>query len=127
MRRDHAAVEGDDVLRDREADAETLRTCRRGFELTKTFEDEREKSRGNSGSVVLDDPLQVGLDATDRDLHVTAVRRELHGVREEIPHDLLQAMSIAAHPRSRQGSGASLGVCGTIASRVSLCMLSSFR
>ena len=44
---------------------------------------------------VADGDLDVRVDALQADLHPAAARRELDGVREQVPHDLLQPLRVA--------------------------------
>ena len=46
---------------------------------------------------IADDHLDVRVDALEPHLHPAALGRELHGVRHQVPQDLLQAIGIARH------------------------------
>lgn len=68
-----------------------------GIGLTKAVEDVRQEVWFNSDTGVLDCYLHMGVNAFEDDLDVTAFRRELHCVAEQIPKDLMQASRIAPH------------------------------
>src|SRR5438874_1250928 len=46
--------------------------------------------------------LDVRFDLRRRDLHVPPLRRELDGVREQVPHDLLEPVGVAGEALVRQ-------------------------
>ena len=85
----------DEVARDVEAEAQTaMRPCVANFCLTEGFEDVGQKAGIDAPAVIPNgdpgdacDPLQAHLDCS-------AARRELYGVREQVAHDLLQALGV---------------------------------
>ena len=93
---DRAAVQLDDVADDRQAQAEAAGLARRaGVGLAEPLEHERQELRLNADAGVADDDLDVRVDALEPHLHAAALRRELDGVRQQVPDHLLQAIGIA--------------------------------
>ena len=99
---DRAAVQLDQVLDDGQAEPEAA-VARAWLELSAWRK--RSKTCGrNSGAMPL--PVSVttistcGVHALQPHLHAAAARRELDGVREQVPDDLLQAVGVA-----RDGAG----------------------
>ncbi len=91
-----AAVQLDDVAHDREPDAEpAVRARGRRVVLAEALEDVRQKVRVDTGAGVVHDQLQVRVDSSENDVHASAFGRELDGVREQVPHHLLQALVVA--------------------------------
>ena len=56
---------------------------------------------GDTRPVVLDHDLHVGIDALEARLHASSLGRELDGVGEEVPYDLLKPVGVA-RDRSRR-------------------------
>ena len=96
FRSHRAAVQLHQVTNDGEAETQAGVFARRpGVALTEAFEHERQELRLDAGPRVADHDLDVRIDVLEDDLDPSAFRRELDGVRHEIPHDLLQAIRIA--------------------------------
>src|SRR5581483_2734939 len=72
-------------------------TRRAAVGLAETVEDEREKTRRDAFAGIAHRQLAVRVDTFEPDLHFPAARGELHGIGEEIPDDLLQAIVIAGN------------------------------
>jgi len=68
---------------------------RRFFALTETLEDVRQKLRIDATPRILNRDLRLGVHAFKPHFDAPAFGRELDGVREKIPKDLLQAMRVA--------------------------------
>ena len=62
--------------------------------LSKAVEHVRQKSGVDPASGVTDDDLCVRAGERHSYPYLTSLRRELHGVRQQIPEDLLQAIRI---------------------------------
>src|SRR5215831_15131752 len=84
-----------------QAEAETAR-CPRGprLSLLKPLKQTRQELGGNTLTGIADRNLDVRIHPLESDLNPPALRRELYGVREEIPHHLLQACRVAGHRAS---------------------------
>ncbi len=65
--------------------------------MRETLEDVRQEFRRDAFARVADADLDVRVDARQHELHAPALRRELHGVGDEIPDDLLQPIRVAVH------------------------------
>ena len=102
VRVDRAAVQLHDVANDREPEPEPARVAgRRAFRLTEPFEDPRQEFPADADASVGNHDLDVRIDPFDSQLHTARSRGELHGVREQVPHDLLEAVTIAGdRPRA---------------------------
>ena len=66
-----------------------------GIALMETIENIRQEFCPNAYSRVADLKLSVILDRRERDFHSSPRRSKLNGIRQKIPHHLLQASSIA--------------------------------
>ena len=96
-------MELDELLDDGEAQAEAaVHARRRGVLLPEALEHVREKIGPDADAGVRHADLDVGVDALEPDLHPPAAGRELDGVRQQVPDDLLQAVRIAG---DRPGRG----------------------
>ena len=109
-----AAVQLDQVAHDGEPEAEPAVAARGGaVELAEAVEDVRQELGRDAGAVVGDDDLDVGVDPLEADLDLPRLGRELDGVREQVPHHLLQASGIARHrPGERIDHPAQLDLLG---------------
>ena len=67
--------------------------------LAKPLEHVRQHVRGDALPGVAHHDLDVRVEAGGANLHATVARRELHRVRNQVPHDLLQPIAIA-HDRA---------------------------
>ncbi len=93
----------DEVADDRETEADAaVRARRAAVRLAKALEDVRQEIGRDADARIADDDFDVRVDALDADLHDPLFRCELHGVRNEVPHHLLQAVGIAGN---RAGAG----------------------
>src|SRR6185369_11544588 len=91
-----AAVQLDEVAHDREAEPETAEAARRrAVVLPESLEDEGQEPRVDAASRVADGDRDVGNHAPELAANASAGRRELHGVRQEVPEDLLQAPRVS--------------------------------
>src|ERR1051325_634429 len=90
--RGHAsAVLLDEVSHEREPEAEARKRARaRAVALSKSLEDERQDVRGDAHAAVADGDLPARADPGERHVDAAAARRELHGVRQEVPDHLLE-------------------------------------
>ena len=83
------------MLHDREAEAETTeRSVRRTFRLPEALEHLRKKIGSDSRAVVPYPNHEVTIDDRRAEHDAAARRSELHGVREEVPEDLLEATTV---------------------------------
>src|SRR5437879_4925495 len=71
--------------------------------LAKAVEDIRKEIRLDPLSRITDENLDVRADPLQLDLDPAALWRELHRVAQEVPHDLLQPVGIAADRPPRRG------------------------
>ena len=93
---DGAAMHLDEMPDDREPEAEAAGLARRsGIRLAKALEDVRQEIGADADAGVADDDLDVRVDALEPHLDPAALRRELDGVGQQVPHDLLQPIGIA--------------------------------
>ena len=108
VRADDAAVEFDELSDDREAEPQAaVRAGGRGVGLAEAIEDVGEELRVDPFAAVDDADLEMGVDAFEQDLHGAVARGELHGVAEQVPEDLLQAIRVAGDgARQRVEGGA---------------------
>ena len=91
-----ASVHFDDVPHDRQSDTQSgglTRGARVG--LSKTVKDMRQEFGTDAHARVADDDLDVGIDPFNPYLYPTILRRELDGVGQQIPKNLLQSIGIA--------------------------------
>ena len=80
----------DQVAHDREPEPKAAGSPRQpGVRLRELLEDMREELGRDADAGVADHDLDVRMHAFEADLHTPPLRGELHGVREQIPHDLL--------------------------------------
>ena len=94
------AMQLDNVPHDGQAQTESTNATRADISiplLRKAIEDVRQEFDWNANSVIRDRDLDVRIDAPKADVNAASLRRELHGIRKEIPEDLLQATSVAHH------------------------------
>src|SRR5438445_9336275 len=92
LRLDGAAVQLDEVARDREAETEpAVRARERGIGLAEFVEHVREKARRNADAGVRDSQLRVARDGARVDPHGAAARRELDRIRQQVAEHLLHA------------------------------------
>src|ERR1044072_7275371 len=90
------AVQLDEVADDGEPEPEAAVDARRGLvALAEAVEEVRYKRRSYPGARVLHGDARVRALAPDVCAHLAADGRELDGVREEIPEDLLQTPRVA--------------------------------
>src|SRR2546428_4381365 len=83
---------------DREPQPEPAMRPRGGVvRLTEALEDGREKPGLDALSLVPDGDDHLGTGAADTQHHAATRRRELHGVREEVPHHLLETSRVSLH------------------------------
>src|SRR5262249_57806788 len=81
---------------ERQPDAEPALGARAAaVALSEPVEDERKQLPIDADAGVADHDLQVRVDAPKRDLDPASLRRELDGVHEEVPDDLLDPVRIA--------------------------------
>jgi hypothetical protein len=85
-----------DLLGNRQAEAAGL-TRRGGVLLTEALEDVRQEGLADPVAVVLHLHLQFPVRAMDVDLDPAALRRELDGVVDQVPENLLQTAGIRNH------------------------------
>src|SRR3989442_236225 len=85
-----------EVPDEREADSESrLRSRQRGIPLAKTVEDIWKQHGGDASSGVHDAKLHLGFRALEPHIDPAIRRRELDGVGEQVPDDLLEALGIS--------------------------------
>ncbi len=65
--------------------------------MTKAVENVGQKLRRHALARIADEHLNAGINSLQLNPHTSSARRELNGVRDEIPRDLLQAVGIAHH------------------------------
>ena len=96
----------DEMPHDRKAETQSaMRPSGAGVGLTESFEHVRQEFGGDANAVVGDADLDGVSDRLDRDFDPAALRREPHGVRQEVAHNLLKPARVAGHHRcQRQGS-----------------------
>jgi len=96
-------VEFDQVAHQRQPEPEPAVPPGTGaIALAKAVEDIGEELWLDPLSRIADDKLHVRVDPLQLDLDPAALRRELHRVAQEVPHDLLQPVGVAAdRPRGR--------------------------
>ena len=98
-RADRPAVQLDQVLHDRQPETQAAElTSRRRVRLPKPLEYVRQGTRGSMPmpvSAIAD--LDVGVDPLQGDLDLAVSAGELDRVREQVPHDLLQAIRVAGY------------------------------
>jgi hypothetical protein len=96
FRLDRAAVELHQVLDDGETETETtVHPGDGGVGLTESLEHVRQKLPRDPLAVVFDRDVNVRVLALQPHVHATALRREFHRVRQEVPADLLEAIGVA--------------------------------
>src|SRR5690349_9269940 len=90
-------MELDELFDDRQAEPEAAVAARgRRIRLTEAIEDVRQECRIHAFTVVGDfhDELRTG--TAERDGHEAILLREFHGIGQEVPEHLLQAIRIAS-------------------------------
>ncbi len=93
-----AAVHLDDVSDDGEAQSQSgSGPFEPRIRLTKALEHVRQELRPNPHHGVAHYDVDVRVHAFDAHLDAAPLRRELHGIRQQIPHDLLQPVGIARY------------------------------
>src|SRR4029453_3197595 len=93
---DGASVQLDQMANEGEPDTEAaLVPSAPALALLEAVEDERQQLAADAGAGVADHDLGVRVDALEGELDPAVSRRELHGVHQKIPDDLLQAIRIA--------------------------------
>ena len=93
---DAAAVHLDELLDDGEPQAQAAVPPRRaGVGLAEAVEDVREELGLDAHAGVDDADLDVRVDPLQEHLHLAALGRELHGVGEQVPDDLLEPGEVA--------------------------------
>ena len=81
-----------DLMGDREAEAEpTMPPGRRAVGLPEAVEHMRKKIRPDPFACIADDDFDVIGSPCDRDINAAIFRRELDGVAQEVPDDLLES------------------------------------
>src|SRR5438093_1432400 len=87
-----SAVQLDDVADDGQPESEAaVEPGRTAVGLLEPLEDVGQEGRADALPGVAHRDLDVGVDPFQHDLHAPALRRELDGVREQVPDDLLEA------------------------------------
>src|SRR5512134_1480384 len=82
-----------------QAEAEPgMRAGARAVPLMEALEEMGQLLLGDSLSGVADDDLDMRIGTLQMDLHSTALRREFHGVDQEVPDHLLQPVRVAGDP-----------------------------
>ena len=96
LRVHRAAMHPDQVVHDSQTQPETAMGARcAAVALTETFEHVRQEIRIDAASGICHDDLdEPGLRAANGHLDTTACRREPHGIRQQVPDDLLQPAGI---------------------------------
>src|SRR4030095_8635406 len=98
-----APVKLGEMADERQPDAEPALGARAAaVALPEPVEDERQELPIDADAAVADHDLQVRVDALKGDLDPASLRRELDGVHQEVPDNLLDPVRIAAE-RSRIG------------------------
>ena len=93
---DGTSVHLDQILDDCQAEAQpAVVTRRRCVTLAEALEDVRQDVGGNALTRVAHVDLHVAVDLAQHDLDAAAARRELDGVAQQVPDDLLQPARIA--------------------------------
>src|SRR6266478_1314054 len=96
LRVDAPAVQLDDVAHDGQAEPEApVGTGRRAVRLLEALEDARQELRPDALARVAHGDLDVRVEPFEHHLDAPALRRELDGIGEEIPRDLLQPLGVA--------------------------------
>ena len=100
---DGAAVQLDEALHDRQPEAEAaVLARRRRVALPEPLEQVRNELRLDADAGVGHADLDVGVHALEQDLDLAVLRRELDGVGQQVPDDLLKPARIAG---DRPGRG----------------------
>ena len=71
-----------------------MQTCSRRIRLAEPFEHVRKKFGFNPDARVHDADFRMALNLRQLHQNAAAVRRELHGIRNQVPHDLLKTIRI---------------------------------
>ena len=100
---DGAAVHLRQLPGNRQAQAQSAALARdAGIRLTEPLEHVRQELGRDADAGIADRDFDVRVDALEPDLHFAAAVRELHGVRQQIPHHLLQPFRIPRNRRRRR-------------------------
>ena len=84
------------VLDDGQPEAQTTEAAlRTRVLLPKPVEHVRQELRRDAGAGVVNHDRRLGAGALQPQLHAARLRRELDGVRQQVPDDLLQAIGVA--------------------------------
>jgi hypothetical protein len=84
-------VELDDVLHERQTKTKApVKAGRRAVFLPECFEDVGQDVRADAGARISDDQVHIQTGPHQRDVDMSARRGELHGIRKQIPNDLMQ-------------------------------------
>ena len=95
---DGTAVHLDDVPHDREPQTEPAGLAGGpSLALPEALEDIRQEVRTDADTGIADDDFDVRVHPLQSHVDATALRRELHRIGQQVPHDLLQAIGIAGH------------------------------
>src|ERR1044071_239561 len=93
---DGASMQFGEVLGNGEPEPEAAVVTReRRVRLAEAFKYVWQEVGRDTSTRVADGDFDVRVDACQAQLHLAALRRELNGVRQEIPDELLQAVGIA--------------------------------
>ena len=84
------------VTHDRQSQAETfVLSGNRAVSLSKVVEDMRQKLRTDALTIVGDDDFKLRTRASHLNFNVSVNGRELYGIREQVPNDLLQTVGVS--------------------------------
>ena len=100
MHRDGAAVPLGEMAHERKAQPEAAAGASHR-RLAKSLEHERQELALDPLPRIADADLELGAGGAGDDAHPATGRRELDGVRQQVPHDLLQAIGIPAQTQVR--------------------------
>src|SRR5262245_7190262 len=90
-----AAVQPDEIVDDRQPQPETTVPARgRTVRLAKSVEDVRKKGGIDADPAIGDRNADAPINLLSADRDSSVIRRELDGVRQQIPQDLLQARRV---------------------------------
>src|SRR5579862_3984833 len=93
MHGDRTTVQADQLFDDRQPETDTMLA---GFvALPKAFEDRTDRSRFDPFSSVRHDDLDVGIYPLEANLNFAALGRELDGIGNQVPYDLLESSGIS--------------------------------
>src|SRR6185503_14851746 len=93
-----AAMQFDEMSHDREPQSEAaISSRRRSVSLPETIEHVWQEVRIDPDTRVVHNDLDMRIDALQRHLDEAALARKLHAIRQKVPDDLLQPLTIAKH------------------------------